>query len=157
MPLQFSDKGLKKFEWLLTRYPTRQAALLPTLRIAEEEFGGIGVEEMKYVAGLIGVPAAHVMGVVTFYTHYRRKTDGKYVVQICGTLPCALRGCEKITDHVQKKLGIKVGETTKDRRFTLKKVECLGACDRAPMMQVNDEDHYDLTPEKVDRILDALK
>ncbi|MBI3271877.1 MAG: NAD(P)H-dependent oxidoreductase subunit E [Planctomycetes bacterium] len=156
MPVQFSEKSRARFEWLLTRYPTRQAALLPTLRLAEEEFGSIGLEEMKYVAGLIGVSPAHVLGVVSFYTHYRRPEHGKYILQVCSTLPCALRGCERITDHLKKKLGIKVGETTKDKRFTLKKVECLAACDRAPMMQVNDQDHYDLTPEKVDRILDGL-
>ncbi|MBI5369479.1 MAG: NAD(P)H-dependent oxidoreductase subunit E [Planctomycetes bacterium] len=157
MTLQFSEQTQKRFDWLLTRYPTRQAALLPTLRLAEEEFGGLGLEEMKYVAGLIGVSPAHVLGVVSFYTHYRRKSEGKYVVQVCSTLPCALRGAAGVAEHLQSKLGIKCGQTTPDGKFTLKKVECLAACDRAPMMQINDDDHFDLTPEKIDRILASLK
>ncbi len=152
--LAFSKKGMDRYEWLLTRYPDKQAALLPTLRIAEEEFGSIGTEEITYVAKLMGISPARVYGVFTFYTHYRRKGTGTYHIQVCSTLSCALRGSEEVVDHLKKRLDINVGETSDDGRFTLSKVECLASCDTAPMLQLNDDYHEGLTLQDVDRIID---
>ena len=155
--LKFSEKGMKKYEWLLTRYPDKQAVLLPTLRIAEREFGNLGIPEMKYVADLMGISPARVFGVVTFYTHFRRAGTGTYHIQVCSTLSCALRGSQDVCDHIAQKLGIEVGETTEDGKFTLSKVECLGSCDTAPMFQMNDDYHENLTLEDVDRIIDEAR
>jgi NADH-quinone oxidoreductase subunit E len=155
--LKFSEKGMQHYEWLLTWYPDKQAALLPTLRIAEEEFGNLGVPEMKYVADLMGISPARVFGVVTFYTHFRRAGTGTYHIQVCSTLSCALRGSQEVCDHVAKRLGIEVGETTEDGLFTLSKVECLGSCDTAPMFQLNDDYHENLTLQDVDGIIEECR
>ena len=155
--LKFSEKGLQKYEWLLTRYPDKQAVLLPTLRIAEQEFGQIGPREMKYVADLMGISPARVFGVVTFYTHFRREGTGTYHIQVCSTLSCALRGSQDVVDHIAQKLGIECGETTDDGLFSLTKVECLGSCDTAPMFQLNDDYHENLTLEDVDRIIEECR
>ena len=155
--LKFSEQGMKHYEWLLTRYPEKQAALLPTLRIAEEEFGELGLAEMKYVAELMGIAPARVIGVVTFYTHFRRAGTGKYHIQVCSTLSCALRGSQGILDHLAERLGIDCGETTEDGLFTVTKVECLGSCDTAPMFQLNDDYHENLSVEDVDRIVEECR
>lgn len=153
----FSSKAMKHFEWLLTRYPTKEAALLPTLRLAEEEFENIGPPEMQYVAGLLDLPPARVYGVFTFYTHYRRQGTGTYHIQVCHTLSCALRGAKEIVEHIKERLGIDVGETTDDGVFTLSKVECLASCGTAPMLQCNDDYYEDLTTADVDALLERLR
>ena len=154
--LAFSNKGMKHYEWLLTRYPTKEAALLPALRIAEEEFGSLGSEELRYVADLMGLSPAKVFGVFTFYTHFRRKGTGRYHFMVCSTLSCALRGSEELVDHLEARFDINVGETTEDGLFTLSKVECLASCDTAPVIQVNDHYHEGLTIQDVDGIIDQL-
>ncbi len=155
--LEFSDKGLARYRWLLTRYPKRDAALLPALRIAEEEFGALGFAELRYVADLMELPPARVLGVFSFYTQYRRAGTGRHHLQICSTLSCALRGSDALCDQICERLGIQVGETTEDGLFTLSKVECLGSCDTAPVIQVDDDYRENLSPEKVDRLLDELR
>ena len=155
--LAFSAEAMKEYEWLLTRYPTKEAALLPTLRIAEQEFGNLDPAAMKYVADLMGFSPAKVLGVVTFYTHYRREGTGTYHLQICSTLSCALRGSRDICSHIGERLGIDVGETTEDGLFTLSKVECLASCDTAPMLQCNDDYHEGLTTDDVDHLIDRLR
>ncbi len=155
--LKFSEKGMKKYEWLLTRYPDKQAVLLPALRIAEAEFGELGIPEMKYVADLMGISPARVYGVVTFYTHFRRAGTGTFHIQVCSTLSCALRGSQELADHIAKRLGIEMGETTEDGMFSVSKVECLGSCDTAPMFQLNDNYHENLTLDDVDRIIEDCK
>src|SRR3954464_15908007 len=142
MPKTFSADAQKDFEWLLSRYPQKRAALLPTLRLIEREFGRVDPEGMELAASLLGMSPAEVLGVVSFYTHYKRETDGKYVVWVCNTLPCALRGAREMTTQIEKRLGCKAGETTADGKFTLKKAECLASCDTAPCLQI-DEDHYE--------------
>ena len=154
---EFSPEARRRIEWLYTRYPVREAALLPLLRLAEEEFGVIDEAAIACVAREIGMSPGNVYGVFTFYTHYRRKGDGKYVLQVCSTLPCALRGCRDVVHHLETRLGIRPGQTTPDGKFTLKKVECLGSCDTAPVVQINDDYHESLTIEKLDGILDGLK
>lgn len=155
-PREFSPTAKKRIEWLYSRYPLREAALLPLLRLAEEEFGNIDDAAVACVAKEIGLSPSYVFGVLTFYTHYRREGDGKYLLQVCSTLPCALRGCRDVVHHLENKYGIAPGQTTPDGRFTLKKVECLGSCDTAPVVQINDDYHESLSLEKLDRILDSL-
>jgi NADH-quinone oxidoreductase subunit E len=155
-PLEFSAAARERIAWLYTRYPVREAALLPILRVAEEEFGGIGPEALECVAREVGLPSASVFGVFTFYTHFRRKGEGRYLLQVCATLPCALRGCRTVLHWLEEKLGIRAGETTPDGRFTLKKVECLASCDTAPVVQINDDYHENLTLEALEGILEGL-
>jgi NADH-quinone oxidoreductase subunit E len=154
---EFSPEAQKRIEWLFTRYSEKEAALLPVLRLAEEEFGVIDNAAVACVAQVIGLSPSNVYGVLTFYTHYRREGDGKYVVQVCSTLPCALRGCRDIVHHLEQRLGLKPGETTPDGKFTLKKVECLASCDTAPVVQINADYHESLTTEQLDAILDGLQ
>ncbi len=155
--MKFNDTVLKELETITSRYPKKEAALLPALYLLEREFGTISNEGMEYVASLLDISPAKVFGVFTFYTYYRRPGTGKYLIQLCSTLPCALRKSEFLFDHISKKLGIKNGETTPDKMFTLKKVECLGACDRAPFLQINEDDFEHMTPEKVNFLLDELR
>ena len=156
-PREFSGRAKERIAWLATRYPVRQAILLPVLRIAEEEFGCIDDAAVDLVAREVGVSPGHVFGVLTFYTHYRRSGDGKYVVQVCSTISCALRGAREVVEHLEERLGIRPGQTTQDGKFTLKKVECLGSCGTAPVVQINDDYHENLTVEKLDAILDSLE
>ena len=153
----FSQKAGEFIEWLLGRYPNKQAALLPVLRLAEEEFGNIDDASVMMVAKTLELSPGYVWGVLTFYTHYRREGDGKYLLQVCSTLPCALRGCREIQHRLEDKLGIEAGETTEDGLFTLKKVECLGSCDTAPVVQVNEKYHENLDSEALDKLLENLR
>ena len=154
---EFSKKACEFIEWLLGRYPDKQAALLPVLRLAEEEFGNIDDASVMLAAETLELSPGYVWGVLTFYTHYRREGDGKYLLQVCSTLPCALRGCREVQHGLEEKLGIKAGETTEDGLFTLKKVECLGSCDTAPVVQVNEKYHENLDPEDLDKLLETLR
>ena len=155
-PREFSPEARKRIDWLYTRYALKEAALLPVLRVAEEEFGAIDGPAILCVAKEMGLSPGHVLGVFTFYTHYRRAGDGKYVLQVCSTISCALRGARDIVHHIEGRCRIGPGQTTPDGRFTLKKVECLASCDTAPVVQINDDYHEGLTTEKLDAILDSL-
>lgn len=157
MALEFSPETYRKFEETVARYPKKEAAMLPVLYLAQQEFGYIGAEAIEYVAKLMGQAPARVQSVVTFYTMYNQKPVGRHHIQVCRTLPCALRGAERVTEYLTKKLGIKPGQTTEDKRFTLSEVECLASCGTAPMMQVNDDYYENLTEEKIDQILDGMK
>ena len=155
--MEFSPEKQKDFDKLLPRYPIKEAAALPTLRLAQEEFGYVSSDVIEFVADLLEVPVARIKAVASFYTMYDKKPVGKYHVQVCQNLSCSLMGAEHIIEHLQKKLKISVGETTSDKKFTLTRVECLGACGTAPVMQINDDYYEDLTPEKVDAILEGLE
>lgn len=157
MSVAFSEENLKEFNRLLTRYPDREAVILPALHLVQQQYGNVDNEGIEYVAGLLGLSAARIEGVATFYTMYNRKPVGKYHVQICRNIACSLLGAEHLIDHVSQKLGVKPGQTTADGKFTLAKVECLGACGTAPVMMVNDDYHENLTAAKIDSILDGLK
>ena len=148
---------MAKFNEIVARYPKKEAAMLPVLYLAQEEFGFIGPEAIEYVAKLMDQAPARVYGVVSFYTMFNMKPIGRHHIQICRTLPCALRGAELVTASIKQKLGIEPGQTTPDGRFTLSEVECLASCGTAPMMQVNDDYYENLTEEKIDAILDAMK
>jgi NADH-quinone oxidoreductase E subunit len=138
-------------------YPTKQAALLPAQHLVPGKYGWISPEAQAFVAGVLGLTPAHVLGAVTFYTLFRTKPVGKYHIQVCRTLSCAIGGNEQVIAHLQKKLGIRPGEVTPDGRFSLVLVECLGACGYAPMFQVNDDYHERLTIEKIDSLLDSMR
>lgn len=157
MSVQFSQESLKEFDKIVAKYPQKNAAMLPVLYLAQKEFGYISSEVMEYVAEIMEVPIARVLGVVTFYTMFNMKPIGRHHIQVCRTLPCALAGSERITAAIKEKLKINLGETTPDGRFTLSEVECLASCGTAPMMQVNDDYYENLTEKSVGEILDRLK
>lgn len=156
MSVAFSENGRTEFEQLLTRYPDKEAVILPTLYLAQREFGHVSDEAIVYVAELLGVSPAQIEGVATFYTMYNRKPVGKYHVQICRNISCSLLGAEHLIEHVAGKLGVKPGGTTPDGKFTLSLAECLGSCGTAPVMQVNDDYYENLTEASIDAILDKL-
>ena len=155
--MQFSDAQLSEVRRLQSLYPDKRGALLPVLHMAQDTFGHISLEAEEYVAGLFGLSPAHVHEVVTFYTLYFREPKGRHVVAVCHNLSCHLAGAPGILAHVKQRLGIDVGQTTADGRVTFQAVECLCACEGAPMMQVDDRYEVNLTPETVDRILEALR
>jgi len=157
MALEFSQEALEKFNETVSRYPKKEAAMLPVLYLAQEEFGYLSSEAIEYVAKLMDVSPARVYGVVTFYTMLNMKPVGRHHIQICRTLPCALSGAERISALIKTRLGVGVGETTPDGRFTLSEVECLASCGSGPMMQVNDDYYENLTEEQVEEILKNLK
>ena len=156
--IQFSEATLREYHETLTHYPTRQAALLPTLWMAQREFGWISAEVEEYVARLMELPVAHVRGVVTFYTMFYRKPMGHWHLEVCTNLPCRLRGAAQIVECISRKLNIVPGETTADRKFSLGEVECLASCGTAPMLQLNHSSfHENLTPESILKLIDELE
>ncbi|PVD50955.1 NADH-quinone oxidoreductase subunit NuoE [Terrimonas sp.] len=159
MSIQFSTEKLKKVEEIVARYPEgkQKSALLPVLHLAQEQFGWLSSETMDYVASLLKIEPIEVYEVATFYSMYNLKPVGKYMFEVCQTGPCMVRGCDDIIAYIGEKLGIKPGETTSDGLFTLKTVECLGACGYAPMMQLGKFYKEHLTKEKVDAIIEECR
>jgi NADH-quinone oxidoreductase subunit E len=157
MAFAFNDDSRRQFDWLLTRYPEKRAALLPGFRLVEEQQGFVNDEAMEYLSKQLELPPAYVNGVFTFYSHYRREGEGKHIVMVCATLPCALRGAQNIADVFKEELKLGMGETSSDGLFTLKKVECLGSCVTAPVAQINDDYYEHLTPQKIKEIVAALR
>ncbi|MEW5797961.1 MAG: NAD(P)H-dependent oxidoreductase subunit E [Bacteroidota bacterium] len=152
-----TQENLQKAEALFKKYPEKKAALLPILWIAQEQEGWISEEMMKYVADLVGVPYAHVLGVVTFYTMFNDKKLGKYHIEVCTNVSCMLKGSGKIIDTVERLCGAKAGQTSVDGKFTVSEVECMGACGGAPMLAIGEEYYEYLTPEKTEKLLTSLK
>ncbi|MBF0153785.1 MAG: NADH-quinone oxidoreductase subunit NuoE [Magnetococcales bacterium] len=155
----FSAAALREVEKIYTRYPPeyRRSALLPVLHLAQREFGGwLSREALAYVAELMDIPPVRVNEVATFYTMYNLKPVGQYHVQVCTNISCWLCGSDGVVQALQEKLRLGWGEMSADGRFTLTEVECLGACVNAPAMQINDDYHEDLTPDKVAAIIDRL-
>uniref|UniRef100_F1KYX1 NADH dehydrogenase ubiquinone flavoprotein 2 n=1 Tax=Ascaris suum TaxID=6253 RepID=F1KYX1_ASCSU len=154
-----ATSNLERIKAIMANYPEghKVAALIPTLDIAQRQHGWLPISAMHEVARILEIPRMRVYEVATFYTMFNRQPVGKYLIQVCATTPCMLRGAESLTEAAEKKLGIKVGETTKDGLFTLMEVECLGACANAPMIQVNDDFYEDLTPSDMNDILSELK
>lgn len=157
MAIEFSPDKLSRVNELISRYPHKEGAILPVLYLAQEEFGYLSAESIEYVAKLMGIPPARLYGTVSFYSLLYMKPMGRHHIQVCRTIPCALLGAEKITDSIKKKLGIDIGETTADGKFTLSEVECLASCGTGPMMQINDEYYENLSEEKTGAILKDLK
>ncbi len=154
--VKFNETQLAEVQRLVARYPEgkQKSALLPVLHLAQDSFGGwLSSETMDYVAELLNITPIEVYEVATFYSMYNLKPVGKYMFEVCQTGPCMLRGSDDIVAYIGEKLGIKPGETTADGMFTLKTVECLGACGYAPMMQLGKHYREHLTKEKVDAII----
>ena len=157
MKFVFSEESEKKFESLLKKYPQKEAALLPTLWVAQQQFGYLPQEARKYVAERLELSLARVEAVVSFYTMYKTKPMGKYHVQVCRTISCALKGCDKVLEAIRNELGIREGETTSDGLFSFDHVECIAACGGAPAMQINFDYYENLNPERAISILKELK
>jgi NADH-quinone oxidoreductase subunit E len=152
-----SPEAVGQIEAVVARYPRKRSALLPALHIAQNELGWVSREAMDDVARLLGISVDQVEEVATFYTMFYTAPVGTYVLEVCKTLPCSILGADEITDYIGEKLGIQPGETTSDGMFTLFRVECLAACHRAPLMQVNHRYFQDLTPETVDALIEAAR
>jgi len=160
MEIKFNDKKLAEVSEITSRYPEgkQKSALLPVLHLAQEEFGGwLDVPVMDYVATLLDIEPIEVYEVASFYSMYNLKPVGKYMFEVCQTGPCMVNGSDEIIKYIKEKLGIGVGETTADRMFTLKTVECLGACGYAPMMQLGKNYREHLTKERVDAIIEECR
>lgn len=157
--MEFSEEKLKKVDEIIARYPEgkQKSALLPVLHLAQEQFGWLSAETMDYVASLLKIEPIEVYEVATFYSMYNLKPVGKYMFEVCQTGPCMIKGSDDIVAYIGERLGIKPGETTSDGLFTLKTVECLGACGYAPMMQMGKFYKEHLTKEKVDTIIEECR
>ncbi|MBL4579567.1 MAG: NAD(P)H-dependent oxidoreductase subunit E [SAR324 cluster bacterium] len=154
----FSKDIQTKVDNLLSRYPIKQNALIPILLLAQNENDGWLTEEwMQYVAEICEVPLTHVEGVVTFYTMFRLKRPGKFHLQVCTCVPCCLVGGTELLEHTEKKLNIHAGHTTADGEFSIEEMECIGACSFAPAIIVNEDYHEQVTPDKMNKLIDQLK
>ena len=148
--VEFPPEAKQKFDRILTRYPNKESALLPTLHLAQEVWGWISPEAVLYVGSLLNLSPATVFGVVSFYNMYNQKPVGKYHLQVCTNLSCMVNRAYDIHDHLCEKLGVRPGETTSDGNFTVSEVECLGSCDTAPVVQINNDYLENMTVEKMD-------
>ena len=158
--IPFPQEVLDKITEIQTHYPEgkQKSALLPVLHLAQKQNEGwLSIPVMEYVAQLLKITAIEVFEVATFYSMYNLKPVGKYVLEVCRTGPCCLNGAEKAIEYIEKKIGCKAGETSPDKMFTLKTVECLGACGYAPMLQLGDSFMEFLTEEKIDTLLADLR
>ncbi len=152
--ITFTPDSEAQFQKVVVRYPEKKAALLPALWIAQRQFGWLSEDVMAYVADRLGLFPAEVKSTATFYSMFYKKPMGRFHVQVCTNLSCYLRGSDELLHRCERRMGIHPGETTADGRFSLDYVECLGSCGTAPMMQVNDDFHEDLTFAKLDALLD---
>ena len=154
-----SDFSISEIEGELSKYPAdrRQSALMAALRIAQDEHLWLSPELIEYVADIIQVPAVRAFEVASFYSMYELSPVGRNKISVCTNISCMLRGCDKVVSHLKGKLKIDFNETTEDGKYTLKEVECLAACAGAPMMQIGHDYYEELTPEKIDLILEELE
>ncbi|MCH7529322.1 MAG: NAD(P)H-dependent oxidoreductase subunit E [Candidatus Marinimicrobia bacterium] len=157
MSFAFTPERQERFQALLERYPDKRSVTLPALHLAQEQEGYLSGETIVVLARLLSIVPADLMDTVSFYTMFHTKPKGKYLLQVCQTLSCSLAGADQLVDHLNEKYEIKAGETTTDGRFTLVKVECLGSCGTAPVLQINDDYYERLSLPKVDRILGKLR
>lgn len=158
-PFKYTPENQAKFDKNVAQYPPdqRKSAILYALYLVQNQQGYISGASMRHVAEQIGCTAAEVEDVVSYYTMFYTKPVGKYVLNVCRTLSCALLGAERVTEELEAKLGVKPGQTTADGMFTVVEVECLGACDRAPVVMVNDDWHERLAPEDVGKFIEAIR
>ena len=158
-PFVYTPENRSRFDEIIRRYPSdrKRSAVLPALYLVQHQLGYVTASAMRYVAGLLEITPADVEDVVSFYTMFYTRKVGRFVLQVCRTLSCALNGAERVTEEISAKLGIGVGQTDPSGTFTLLEVECLGACDRAPVVMVNDAWHECLKPEDASRLLDDLR
>ncbi len=158
MAFQLSSAGVAEVQKELSRYETKESAIIPSLYIAQKENKGwVNVEVIQELARVMALPEARINEVFTFYTMFNQEPVGKFHVQVCTNISCAVEGGRELAKHICTQLGVKLGEVTADGRFTVSRVECLGSCGTAPMMQVNDDYHEKLTPESAMNILRGMK
>ncbi len=155
---ELSSEALKKINSELSRYETKESAIIPSLYIAQSENSGwINTEVILALSKVMQIPESRINEVFKFYTMFNQKPVGKYHVQVCANISCALEGGRELAAHICKELNVKLGEVTADKRFTVSRVECLGSCGTAPMMQVNDRYYESLTPEAATNLLRGMK
>ena len=153
-----SEESKAEIQKIRDEYPDQQSAVLPALYLAQQDFGGwLPPEAFDQVAAVMGLPSAQVAAAASFYTMFHRRPVGRHVIQVCTNISCSLLGADSLVAYLEDKLGIKKGDTTPDGLFTLICVECLGSCATAPMMQINHDYYENLTPEKVDAVLQQLR
>lgn len=158
MAYEFTKEDLEEIKNIKAKFPEVMPATLPVLWVAQNRFGHVNPEVQRLVAKTLDLPEAHVHGVAEFYTQYYKKEQGKFVLDVCTCLSCQLCGGYEILEHLENKLGIKKGETTKDGMFTLNEVECLGACGYAPMLQITNDTYVNnLDKEKAEQLVESLK
>lgn len=153
----FTPENLARFEKCVAQYEVRRSALLPTLWLAQEQFGYLSTDVMDYVATLLDLPPLHVYEAVTFYVMFRKKDLGKYCLQVCVNITCGMMGSDGLIKVIQDELGLAPNGVTEDKMFSLVPVQCLGSCDTAPVLQVNDDYFEKMTPELLKGVLQKLK
>jgi len=158
-PFAYTAENRARFDEIVKRYPAerRRSAVLPALYLAQHQQGYITANAIRHVAGLLGITRADVEDVVSYYTMFYTKPLGRFVINVCRTLSCAINGAERVTEELCAKLALKPGETDPTGTFTLMEVECLGACDRAPVVMVNDAWHENLQPESAAKLIEDLR
>jgi NADH-quinone oxidoreductase subunit E len=154
--INLSAEAEKQVAELIAKYPSAQSAIIPALHIAQEELGWVDERAVRWVAQRVGVPAVHVRSLASFYTMFHLTPVGKYHIQVCRTLSCALSGARHIKEHLERRLGIGPGEVSADGMWSIEEVECLGSCGTAPVVEINDVYFEKLTAEKLDQILDRI-
>ncbi len=154
--IAWAEVELAEIARIVDRYPTERAATLPVLWKAQKKWGWLSYDVLRLVADTLHLPPSHVLSVATFYTMFKKAPTGEYLIQVCHTLSCELMGAERVIERIQDKLGIQVGETTADGKFTLMRVECLASCGSGPMAQINEHFYELLSDERVDAILGEL-
>jgi NADH-quinone oxidoreductase subunit E len=152
-----SEATRQRFDELVKHYPEKRSALIPILHDVQAEVGHLTPEAIAWVADYLGLSAADVMSVASFYDMFHLEPVGEHIIYVCQNLTCTLLGAEKIIRHLEAKLGIRMGETTRDGKITVKRMECLASCGTAPSIQVDGVYHHQVTPEKLDTLLDALR
>jgi len=152
-----SESTCEKIRALIGKYPRKRSALIPSLQLAQKEAGYLSPGTVVEIARIFDLSPNEVNEVVSFYTMFYKKPVGKYVIQVCTNISCLLCNAEEIAEHLTRRLGIRFGETSADKKYTLVEVECLGSCGTSPVIQINEDYYEDLTQEKLDRILDNLK
>ena len=155
--MQYSPQLEQRFQKLVTQYPWKRSALIPLLLYAQDEVGYLSDEVISDIAKRVELTELEVRNVISYYSLLRNQPAGKYVVQVCTNISCMLRGAEEVFNHCKQKLGVHHKEVTRDGNFSLEEVECIGACSWAPAVQVNYDFHLEVTPEKMDRILDRYE
>ena len=155
--MKFSDEFEARFSEMLTHYPIKRSVLVPTLLYMQDELGYLSEEAIEEIAHRLDLPVLEVRNVISYYSMLTTKPRGKYNVQVCTNVSCMARGAEKILDHCKERLGIGHKGTTPDGMFSLEEVECIGACSWAPAAQVNYDFHENLTPEKLEEVIEQYK
>jgi NADH-quinone oxidoreductase subunit E len=152
-----SETACRKIQALIGKYPQKRSALIPSLWLAQKETGYLSPDTVCEIARIFELTPNEVHEVVSFYTMFHKKPVGRYLIQVCTNISCLICNAEELIAHLTRKLGIKLGETTADGKYTLMEVECLGSCGTSPVIQINEEYYENLTPEKLDHVLDGLK